>query len=43
MRPKNSHPPIYDRFSITTEEPSIKITIKIGYKSLKQYALKIKT
>ena len=37
----NSHPLIYKRFSITTQEPSIKITIKITYKSLKQYALKI--
>ena len=42
MTPKNSHSPIYERVSLTTQEHSIKITIKIDDKSLKQYALKKK-
>ena len=39
MTPKNSYPPIYKRFSMTIQEPSVKITI---LQPLRQYALKIK-
>ena len=39
ITPKNLHPPIYEKFSITTQK-NIKIAIKIAKNSLKQYALK---
>ena len=42
MTPKNSHPPMHERFSVIKQEPSVTITIKIASKSLKQYVSKIK-